>query len=252
MVKDDRVLEEYKDNVEFAYSKFLGAESQSSCSSRSGSLSVERDADSEEESFSGPKKKQDRRVSRAKRTIIKSENSQSSQYLSLSPKSDPTKHESSSASESGKHGIGIKDGEETEEEDWTSSSPSKDLASAPVSSLGSDCSLPSNSSSGSVPTRLRLFPPKKDDDKSTPEPVLASDLPFRNTFPQTPVDNMQQRTSKPRKRFMSRNERDMLKAAQKAAANERRREAAAQPIPNITKGKENTPAIATHIKVLYI
>ena len=244
MVKDDRILEEYKDNVEFDYSKLLGAESQSSCSSRSGSLSVERDADSEDESFSGPKKKQDRRVSRVKRSII-------NQDLRL--KSHSNKHESSSASESDKHVIRIEDGEETEEEDWTSSSPSKDLESAPVSSLVSECSLSSNSGSGSGGTRLKLSQPKNHDDEPTPKPAPASDLQFRKTFPQTPVDSMQQPTSKPRKRFMSRNERDMLKkAAQNAAANDRRREAAAQSIPNITKGKENTPAIATHIKVLYI
>ena len=250
MVKNNTVVENYEGSVNFAYSKLRGTESQSSCSSRSGSLSVERDADSEDESLAAPKKKQDRRLSRAKRTNNKEQVSQCSPDLSVRLKSTriPFKRESSSASESRKQFASIKDGDVTEEEDWTNSSPLKDSESASVTTSASEGSDPNNSGSGCI--RLTLSQPKKRDDKpaSPPGPVRASDLPLRKGPSQTSLNSAQQRTTSPRRRLVTRNERDMLRAV----TTKRPREAATHSIPNIKKGKENTPAIETHIKVLYI
>ena len=259
-----KTLEECKGSVDLAVSKLLDSEYQSSSSSRRGSSSVEREPDSDDDSYSGPNKKQDRRLSRAKRTTPIDKDQQSSKYLSVRLKGPhlPLTQESSSASESHKIPIiEVKDGDETEEEDWLNKSPCKDSESASVSTSASEYSIASNPRSGGV--RLKLSLPKKRDENN--HPLAAgppSDLSLRNEPVKVPTNTTQQRTFSPKKRLMSRNQRDMMKkTAQKAAAKERKRETAAARVPNqqnghllptTKKGKENTPAIETHIKVLYI
>ena len=67
-----RALEEHRGDVDNAVSYLLDAEERSSSSSATGSSSVERDQDSEDEAqWNGPNKKQDRRLSKASRTLQK-------------------------------------------------------------------------------------------------------------------------------------------------------------------------------------
>ena len=60
-----KTLESCNGNVDDAVSKLLDSEDRSSSPSTQGSSSVERDHDSDDDDFSGPNKKQDRRLSRA-------------------------------------------------------------------------------------------------------------------------------------------------------------------------------------------
>lgn len=68
-----KTLEFCNGNVDDAVSKLLDAEDRSSSPSTRGSSSVERDHDSDDDDFSGPNKKQDRRLSRATQTIKQKE-----------------------------------------------------------------------------------------------------------------------------------------------------------------------------------
>lgn len=257
-----KALEECKGNIDLAASKLMDSPCQSSASSRRGSSSVERDHDSDEENYTGPNKKQDRRLSRAKRTI-KDKDEQSNQYLSVRLKSPvlPTSQESFSTSSTQSSPTDVKDGDETEEEDWKNKTLYKDSESASISTSASEYSLPSLPRSGGV--RLKLTQPKRRDEKvalRTSSPPEQSPVPGSHI--QKVVPKADQALSKPKRRLVSRNQLDMVKkAAQKAAAKERKREIAAERIasqqpasffPTTKKGKENTPAIETHIKVLYI
>ena len=254
-------LEQFKGNVDATVSDFLDNEYGSSSSSRRGSSSVERDADSDDESLSGPNKKQDRRMSRLKRATTNEQ--QSNQHLSYRLKSPqlPLSQASSSASEINSVPTEIKDGDETEEEDWLNDSPYKDSESASVSTSASEYSAASNPRSGGV--RLKLSQPKKRDEKDALRAISpVGDLPLRHDPVKPASTYPQKRTSGPKKRLVSRNQLNMVKkAAQKAAAKERKRETAVGRMPDqphshllstSKKGKENTPAIETHIKVLYI
>lgn len=258
-----KTLEECKGSVDLAVSRFLDSEFQSSSSSRRGSSSVEREPDSDDDSFSGPKKKQDRRLSHAKRTSATDNVQRSGKYLTVRLKSPrlPSTKETLSASDSYNKPTAIKDEDETEEEDWLNSSPRKDSESASVSTSASEYSIASNPRSSGI--RLKLSQPKKRDGNNVPWAAgPTSEFPLRSDPVNIPTGNVEQRDTSPKKRLISRNQRDMMqKKAQKAAAKERKREAAAArgthhyngpPIPTARKGKENTPVIETHIKVLYI
>jgi len=259
-----KTLEDCKGSVDLAVSKFLDSDFQSSSSSRRGSSSVEREPDSDDDSFSGPKKKQDRRLSRAKRATATDHVQPPSKDLTVRLKSDrlPSTKDILSVSDSHDKPTAAEDEDETEEEDWLNSSPRKDSESASVSTSASEYSIASNPRSGG--TRLfKLSQPKKRDENNFPWAAgPTSDLPLRSDPVNIPTGNAQQRDVSPRKRLISRNQRDMMqKKAQKAAAKERKREAAAArgthqyngpPIPTTKKGKENAPVIETRIKVLYI
>ena len=260
-----RMLEDCKGDVDLAVSKLLDGGVQSSSSSRRGSSSVEREPDSDDDSYSGPKKKQDRRLSRAKRTHPKVKDEDPDKYLSpcsKGPNPCLTQHSSSiSELNSIPDHTGSKDADETDEEDWFNNSPRKDSECASVSTSASEVSVASNTHNGAV--RIKLSQPKKRDDSKAPQYTSTnSELPFRNDRAKVPISIMPQRNSSFRKHHMSRNQLDLMKKTQqKAAAKERKREAAAarvsnQPaghfLPSTKKGKENTPVLETHIKVLYI
>jgi OTU domain-containing protein 3 len=66
-----KTLEECKGNIDTAVSILLDAEERASVSSQPGSSCTERDPDSDEEEFTGPNKKQDRRMSRATKALRK-------------------------------------------------------------------------------------------------------------------------------------------------------------------------------------
>lgn len=261
-----KTLEDCKGSVDLAISKLLDSPCQSSASSRRGSSSVERDHDSDEENYTGPKKKQDRRLSRAKRTIrVKNEvkDEKPNQYLSVRLKSPmlPSGQESSSTCETQSSPVDIKDGDETEEEDWRNMSPYKDSESASISTSASDYSLPSNPCSGGV--RLKLTQPKKTDERPLPPATNPAKQPLaREVHTPEPVPQAGPNLLKPKRRLLSRNQLDMeKKAAQKSVAKERKREIAADRVanqqtlscyPTTNSGKGNAPAIENHIKVLYI
>jgi OTU domain-containing protein 3 len=66
-----KTLEESKGNIDTAVSILLDAEERASVSSQQGSSCTERDPDSDDEELVGPKKKQDRRMSRATKALRK-------------------------------------------------------------------------------------------------------------------------------------------------------------------------------------
>ena len=257
-----KTLEECNGSVHQAVSQLIENQSQSSASSRRGSSSVERDHDSDEDEFSGPKKKQDRRLSRVKRAI-KDEENPSNHYLSVRLKSPllPSTQESVSTSDTSSNATDIKDGDDTEEEDWRNNPPFKDSESASVSTSASEYSAPSKPRSGGV--RLKLSQPKKrDEDVKPPVSSPTQRSPARTMGSNEVVTKPNQHLAVPKRRLVSRNQLDGLrKATQKAAAKERKREVAAERVanqqpgsffPTTLKGKADTPAIENHIKVLYI
>ena len=255
-------LEENEGNVKLAVSKLRDQEFTSSASSRRGSSSVERDQGSgDEEEFTGPKKKQDRRMSRTKRSAHDKDDS-SNQHLSVRLKSPllPSTQESSTFNNS-TNPIEIKDGDETEEEDWRNNSPYKDSESASVSTSASEYSLASQPRTGGI--RLRLTQPKKKDEKLTaPASSPTTPSPARDSPDPEIASNGGKRPFPQRKRLFSRNQLEMeKKAKQKNDAKERKRETAAARIashqpgsffPATNQSRSNTPVLASHIKVLYI
>lgn len=259
-----KALEESKGSPDLAVSKLLDGEIASSASSRRGSSSVERDQDPvDEEEFTGPKKKQDRRLSRAKRAI-KDKDDSSNKHLSVRLKSPilPSTQESS-ASNTSSNPVDNKDADETEEEDWLNSSPDKDSESASLSTSASEYSLASQPRTGAI--RLRLTQPKKMDENlpspaSSPTKLSAA----QDVRSQEVISKADKRPPHHRRHLVSRNQLDMKKkATQKAAAKERKRETAASRVanhqpgsffPTAKTGRENSPAFQAlgGIKVLYI
>ena len=254
-----KALEDCKGDVDLAVSQLLDNQSESSASSRCGSSSVERDHDDEE--YSGPKKKQDRRLSRAKRSV-KAADDASKQNLSIRTKSPLlSSTQESLTSEAASSTADNEDGDETEEEDWSNISPFKDSETASVSTSASEYSITSNPRAGGI--RLKLTQPRNPDQTAGPEAGHPAKQPAAcQTEDEEIVPEVKQHLVVPRKRLLTRNQLDTLKkTAQKAAAKERKREIAAQRIahkqpgsflPKNLKGRENTPAIENHIKVLYI
>ena len=252
-----KTLEECKGNVDNAVSKLLDAEERGSTSSAQESSSVEREPDSDEENLSGPNKKQDRRLSRATRTMLKEKEEQKKHELAVrlktsdkaSPTNDPPTLPRQPPTQSVKEDV-----EETEEEDWEHDPTYRDSESASASA--SDYSTASKPRANGI--RLKLSQPKRENDK---DPPVSED-----SHPANGVNigggRTQQRQPGPKqKRPTQRDKRDMKKLAQKAAAKERKQCIAAGRMVNgkngaiavvVKKGKENSPAIETGIKTLWI
>ena len=249
-----KALEDNKGNINLAVSKLLEAEDQSSASSRRASSSVERDPDSDDELISGPSKKQDRRLSRAAK-------SQLNQNLAVRPKSNShpaIKDSSPSPDELYKFGEKIPDSDETDD-DWRNDSSYQGSRSPSACTSASD--LPAVTKARAGGTRLRLSQPKREDEESAPPSSSPSDQSsIRNNAAYMQTNGMQSQRLAPRKKRLTRRDKiDIKKAAQKAAAKERKQMAAAGrvvsgpvEITSTKTGKENAPAIEAHIKVLYI
>ncbi|SLM39479.1 Ovarian tumour, otubain [Lasallia pustulata] len=266
-----KTLEECKGNIDIAVSKLLDAEERGSVSSTQESSSVEREPDSDEEALCGPNKKQDRRLSRATRTVLKEKDEQKKRDLALRAKTNhdpPTTNGHTPLS-------GIKDtnsakeedGDETEEEDWENDPSYRDSASASPSASASDYSAASKLTSGAV--RLKLSQPKRENEKDPPPSDACREV-AHGVKAEHHGDSgggagggkTQQRQAGPRqKRVTQRDKRDMKKAAQKAAAKARKQGRAAGKAANgkngiiaaaAKEGKENSPAIEAGIKTLYI
>ena len=233
----------------------------SSPSSRQGSSSIERDHDSDEDDICGPNKKQDRRLSRATRTAIKEKEEQRKHDLAVRMKdrSLAATKESSSPPAISINDIKLHDSDETEEEDWKKASSFKDSESTSVSTSISDNSAPiSTRRSGGV--RLKLSQPKKDHEKlqrpvkTSHKSTTASD--GKSTA--QPNDAPSATNPTRRRRLYRRDELDMKKLAQKAAAKERKKSNTTRArgqdgvVPLTKSIKENTPAVEARIKVLCI
>jgi OTU domain-containing protein 3 len=88
-----KTLEECKGNIDAAVSILLDAEDRASVSSQPGSSCTERDPDSDHEEFTGPNKKQDRRMSRATKALRKEkaeqETKDTTQHATAANKEEP-------------------------------------------------------------------------------------------------------------------------------------------------------------------
>ncbi|MBE7180584.1 MAG: hypothetical protein INR71_05115, partial [Terriglobus roseus] len=66
-----KTLEDCKGNIDMAVSRLLDAEEGGSMSSAQESSSIEREPDSDDDAVHGPNKRQDRRMSKATRNLVK-------------------------------------------------------------------------------------------------------------------------------------------------------------------------------------
>lgn len=260
----NKIIEESKGNIDAAVSKLLDAEERSSTSSGHGSSSVEREEDSDDEDiFSGPKKRQDRRLSRAKRQITQDKEERSTQDLSYRPKVDhlPVSVGNPSSSKTTQANV-ITLGEEcsgTDDDEWHPGSFSKSPESpSAASSATSATDSSSTSKPQAVGVRLKLTQPKR---YATTQNNQAN-RPNVSTQHSIGRGNTGKGQGQPQqKRLTSRDKRDKQKADQKAAAKSRKQGIAAErsfngpntvkPL-NVKQDKENAPMIEAHINVLYI
>ncbi|KAL8780818.1 MAG: hypothetical protein Q9213_006291 [Squamulea squamosa] len=263
---DDRAiiqkkLENANGNIDIVVSNLIDAQQPSSSpTSEYGSSSIEREQDSDEEEVIGPKKKQDRRLSRASRTAVKEKEEQRKHDLIIRMKDRhlPSTKESASPPLISVNDVKLHDSDETEEEDWRNESSYKDSETASVSTSASDYSANSNPSSGGV--RLKLSQPKKVENrlqfpaKNTKQHIMAT-----STHTPKPSDTFNPKTMAARRhRPVRRDELDMKKAVQKANAKDRKKAAAALALardnirPFNQTIKEHTPAVEARIKVLCI
>ena len=240
----EKALQDYKGNVDNAVSSLMPESSQSS----GGSSSIERDADSDEEMEQKPTKKQNRRPSRPQPLG----HGNSKQNLTVRTKEanvlspDPMQL---SAALTNLKGDNSYDPDETEEEDWRNDSTYKDSESASVSTSASDCSVAPKAESG--PIRLKLSQPKKQTEESSQHSSNSSVQSTTGEYDADVEKPPKPRViAKPRRRLISRDERDRL-ASLKAAR-------LTNTLPNSAlftatqKQNQNTPVIDMGIKVLHI
>ena len=256
-----RTLEECKGSIDNAVSKLLDAEERGSVSSAQTSSSIERDADSDDEALYGPNKKQDRRLSRATKTVLKEREEQRKRDLAMRLKdTKPPTSNGYKSREDEKHRVDVKyeDADETEEEDWRDGTfRESESASASASDYSS-----SNASRPKLNgVKLKLSQPKREIPNGTT--IQLNNNTTNNNNKSGPKTQQKQRSPKP-KRVTQRDKKDMKKAAQKAAAKERKQGVIAAGkavnggtavkkggVSLVKNGKENAPVIAG-IKTLYI
>ncbi|KAL8726599.1 MAG: hypothetical protein Q9166_006634 [cf. Caloplaca sp. 2 TL-2023] len=263
---DDRViiqkkLENANGDIDAVVSNLIDAQQASSSpSSEYGSSSIEREQDSDDEEVKGPKKKQDRRLSRVSRAIIKEKEEQRKHDLIVRMKDRqlPSTKESVSPPVISVDDGKLHDSDETEEEDWRKDSSYKDSESASVSTSASDYSASSKPATGGV--RLKLSQPKKVDSNLQPA-AKGTDPPTQVIQNRTPTPSGGPKATKMaprRRRLIRRDELDMKKAVQKANAKNRKKATAAlaraqDSVRPFNQGiKEHTPAVEARIKVLCI
>lgn len=236
-----RMLEDCRGSIDNAVSKLLDAEERGSVSSGIESSSVEREPDSDEEAINAPNKKQDRRLSRATRTVLKEreeqrrrdiaakfashDSSQDSLALPLPSRPRPIRSPRTRKSDDEDPADGDWQPSPTRHENKLSLKPEESTTTAPVTR-----------------TRLKLNPPK-------PPGSLHNN------------SRSQQKQPGPQARFLSaRDRKDMKKQAQKAAAKERKQASALvtaangniKNLPILTKEKALSQGIESGIKTLYI
>ncbi|KAL8831155.1 MAG: hypothetical protein Q9170_005415 [Blastenia crenularia] len=225
-----------------------------------GSSSIEREHDSEDEDYVGPKKKQDRRLSRTSRGAVTEKGDHRKHELAVRMKDRQllTTEESASPPVISINDRKLHDSDETEEEDWRHGSSYQDSESASVSTSASDYSIPSKPPSGGV--RLKLSQPKKDADrlrpppKTTHNPDVKTNMSASSSSGVAKDSNMAPR----RRRLYRRDELEAKKLAQKTNAKNRKKNNAARgrvqdnvsPLPHTAK--EHTPVVQAGIRMLCI
>lgn len=222
-----------------------------------GSSSISREQDSDDEEYTGPNKKQDRRLSRASRLAVKEKEDQRKHELAerMKDRQLPSTKESASPPVISIHNVKADDSDETEEEDWRHASSYKDSESASVSTSASDFSVGSKPVSGGV--RLKLSQPKKDANKLQP-PVKAAHKPTGTPAKHTSVSTAPAAETKIRRRLKTRNELELMKAAKQANVKDHKKNNIARARdedsigPLISSRKQNTPAVENRIKILCI
>ena len=244
----EKALQDYKGNVDNAVSSLMPESSQSS----GGSSSIERDADSDEDIDQKPTKKQNRRPSRPQPLGHGKPTQVPTQNLTVRTKEgsmlSPHPMQLSAALTNLKDEKSY-DPDETEEEDWRNDPTHKDSESASVSTSASEYSAAPKAESG--PTRLRLSQPKKQADKPAQHSSTSSVQSNLGDYDADAEKPEKPRViAKPRRRLISRDERDRL-ASLKAA-----RLAGAHPNSALytatQKQNQNAPVIDMGIKVLHI
>lgn len=242
-----KTLEECRGNIDTAVTILMDAEERASVSSQPGSSCTERDADSDDEELSGPNKKQDRRMSRASKTLRKQKaaaekppplpqtttiaKSEPVPIIEVSPPSVDTPAR--------QHNPPIIDTTprkmKSEEAEWTSPSD-EDVDYQP----DQDDDAGSNYSDSSRSNSQALLP-------IAPKPLH---------FTVHPAKTYQKQTGPQKKRVTARERMETKKAAQKAARKESKRQGAqASRQLEITSAnvKKNPPIdLGIGIKTLYI
>ena len=238
----EKALQDYRGNVDNAVSSLMPESSQSS----GGSSSIERDADSEEDMEQKPTKRQNRRPGRPKlhgkhkqnlTVRTKEANVLSPDPMQLSAALTTLKDENSY------------DPDETEEEDWRNDSTYKDSECASVSTSASDCSTHPNTGAG--PVRLKLSQPKKQTEQSSQH---SSNSSVQSTIGEYDADvekpQKPREIAKPRRRLITRDERDRLASLKAARLTGAHTNSALYTATQ--KQNQNAPVIDMGIKILRI
>lgn len=242
-------LQAYKGDVNQAVSSLMSASSSSS----NRSSSIERDVDSEDEVDRKPKKKADRRPSRPhplrtgksskKLTVnVEDANCQTPDPRQLSVALSQLKNEDAL------------DPDETEEEDWQNDSAFKDSETTSISTSASDSSAISRKPQTAPTIRIKLSQPKKPVDRIR---SISPPSSGQSTTGDCDAVGAQPRViAKPRRRLISRNERDRLnaeKAEKLEIAEAAARRAGLSPTNvNHKKFNHSPPVIDVGIKILRI
>lgn len=226
-----RALEQQHGDIDAAVSVLMDAEERSSSCSTTGGSSIERDADSDDEEPIGPKKKQNRRLSKASTALMKQEVSQEDRAMAVpisrTGKAKIEGHKISPMQE--KHIIDLTE------------LPDEDAEWRPEPHIKGD-----DTDSSSSETSQNSFDRSTSSTSSTSEPA-----------PVKPNLKWRPKQSGPR-RMTARDRKDAKKALQKAAAKERKQEKATgktsahnQP-PTLKTGKANAPIVEKPFRTLYI
>ncbi|KAI9776523.1 MAG: hypothetical protein M1816_005241 [Peltula sp. TS41687] len=255
-----QTLEQENGNIESAVSKLLAASERGGLSSARDSSSVEREPDSDDEarlSGDGPNKKQDRRVSKATRQILKlnhraRESSEASERL---PRIDLTLAENGEEKKAIRRGMVDTYDPALSGDTYTTTSKDGDTTGSEYSDLSFNAqrpAVPATTASRNLSMGDGLSPEKVPTSKKAQQPK--------------------------QKRPTARDTKQTKKAAQKAAAKKRKqakvatatKTTASTPTTtpetttntattmkkttglSVRMGKENTPVIANTIKTLYI
>jgi OTU domain-containing protein 3 len=250
-----KMTDECNGSVSDVALKLIDSDEKSTTPSTQGSSSVERDSDSDDEDpIRGPNKRRDRRLSRATRIAVK-ESDDRNHDLTYRPKGgyllETEEHTSKPLPIPGTESTST---DEAGEDDWRGDAAGKDSESASLSTSASDISVVSKPRSGAV--RLRLSQPKKDGARAgTPfsnykRPAMGA-KPIADPYGNAHARH--QNSPKPR-RLIQRNK-HISKASPNLDESDYKKAMMAGPGTKplmTTQGNERTPAIETHIKVLYI
>ena len=226
LVSDDgtvhRALVKAKGNVNNAVSELLENEERGSVSSTQGSSSVERDQDSDDDDYNGPKKKQDRRMSRATRSLKQKED-QYNRDLTHRPKKamDITSSDGSkNLPELRINGTKSMTAPELDGDD------DDDKYEPPEPTIEESPSLESPSAPHNSNVRLKLSQPKPENDGDS-DWSAATSKSRSMSKPRSKILQDSQTPVKKQHRLSARDKKDMKKSTQKAAAKERKKGLAA-------------------------